>query len=241
MSDDTKIFAAQGLAKSDKSGDQVYWGSPLAVIGLFMEVVRARFSAPNELPWRWRDDPRRRDEDDGSNEHPFPILIESELMDDPEARSGIPAIYVGVDDIRYTQIVVGDKYAHHMPTRDLWYHAHESVPVVLNCVSSNRGEAAILGDIVYRHILSGKQLIRETFDIHAIDGPTLGKTQPFRRAAENPDGWTSPVTFTCTLNVRWHVKPYAPVLQGILLKLSADGRDFTTNAIRIVMKQGSDK
>lgn len=241
MNDGSNIKSDRGLTKAEGSSESVYAGSPLAVIGLFMEVVRARFVPPNQSPWRWREDPRSLPEDENTVDAPAHIYIESDLNDDPEARNAAPAIFVGIEDIRYNQIVVGDKYAHHMPTRDMWYLAHLSVPVVLQCVSPKRGESAILGDMVFHHILAGKNPIRETFDLHAIDNLSLGKTQPFRRMAENSDNYTTPVTFMVTLNSRWHVKPYAPVLQGILLRFTANGASFTESAIAVAVKKSSNK
>lgn len=237
MPDETDKESYRGLAKARAASEQIQWGSPLAVLGVFVEVVRARFQPPNRLPWQWRVDPRRLEEDNGSAEHPFPIYIESELLDDPDARDFMPAIYVGNDDIRESRIVVGDKYAHHLPTRDQWYHAHEQIPVTLTCVSPTRAEASILGDIVYRHIQAGRNLIREEFDLHAIDNIVHGKTQPFRRNGSDTDKWMAPVTFVVTMNVRWHVQPFAPVLQGIRLHLTAGGVDNATQrAIDIALK-----
>jgi len=241
MSDPTHIKSDRGMTKSDQSSESVYPNSPLALVGLFMEVVRARFVPPNRSPWVWRESPVRLEEDENTIDHPAHIYIESELVDDPEARNAAPAVFVGIEDVRYNQIVVGNKYAHNLPDRDMWYHAHLSVPVVLHCVSTKRGESAILGDLVFHHILAGINLIRQTFDIHGLDNLSLGKTQPYRRAAENLDHYTSPVTFMVTLNARWHVKPYAPVLQGILLRFTANGASFTESAIKVAVKKPSKK
>ena len=83
--------------------------SPLAVIGLFVEVIRARFQESvvgTSLPWIWDRDIKK-----------STIAIESAYNEDQEHKNKRPAVFVDIDGAVLGRTVVGDRV-------DAAFHAH---------------------------------------------------------------------------------------------------------------------
>lgn len=220
----SKVESEIGFSKVEGAAPEIFYGSPLAIIGVFVEVIRARFRGFNNgTPWLWKDDPRPGQDETGDQGAPRTLYVESGLVDAPEARNFRPAVYVEKEESRYLKVVVGDRYGIDRRDRFEAFYAQTENPMTIQCVSTVRGESAVLGDHVWFHLMATKNLVRETFNIHEISNFTLGKTQPYRRSADVPDSWTTPVSFVCTLELRWFTRPNAPLLQEIYLNLQTAG------------------
>lgn len=234
MTDGTRVRSDHGLARPANAHESIYWGSSLAIIGIFVEVVRARFTAPNQLPWMWGEDPVPEPSEDNTLERPRKLYIESGLSDEPEARNYRPALFVNVGRSEMTEIAVGNRYDIHRPTRDQYFLAHERTPVTIDCVSDLPGESAILGDIVHKHILATQNPVRETFDIHELKGLSKGAPDVFKRNGQTQTGFSTPVNFVVTLNLRWRTIPMAPVLQEIRAHFTSTN-DPTERALHVAL------
>lgn len=234
----TTVKADRGLAKAQSQQEEIFYGSPMAIVGLFVDVVRARFSgdAGASLPWQWKTDPLPGEDenneprtDDGGS--PRTLYIESAYVDDPEARSFRPAIYIDKDETTMTKTVIGNRsgYIQHNGIETFW--AVCLMPIQIRCVSDVRGESAQLGDFVWFHLLACKDLVRETYKIHELSPPVLGKTVPYTRDA-GPKAWETAISFTAQVEFRWKTQPIAPLLESVkqVIRTRGDG-DSTVGAI----------
>lgn len=214
----------------------VDWGTDLALIGVFVRVVQARFRGANEggLPWYWSDDPRPdADETNQAVVEPVPdgdppprprkLMIESAMQDDPEARNFRPAVFVDIEEARHEKVVVGNLASLDRPTRFQAFYAMTNYVVTVNCVSTQRVEAAIIGNIVWHHLMSTQQIVRDTFHIHALGNFTKTKPQPYRRHPDSPDSWATTITTVATIEERWFTRPNAPMIQEIAAEFALGG------------------
>lgn len=220
-----KAESELGFAKVDGQHADVFYGSPLALVGVFVEVIRARFRGGNAegLPWVWREDPTPDHATQNAEAGGATLYVESQLNDDPESRSHRPAVLVDKEDTRLQKFVVGNRAGVRMTDRLEGFIALGIVPISVMCLSTSRGESAQLGDHVWFHLASGQNLIRETFNIHELTPPVLGKTQPYRRSESENDTWMTPIAFEAQVMFRWITRPIAPLLQEVRSTLTVRG------------------
>lgn len=189
-------------------------GSPLAIIGLFVEIIRKRFTADAGLPWTWNPDVKATQ-----------ILIESAFNENTEARNKRPAIYVDKEASTIGRTVLGDRVGVRLKTQLDGQWGLQTVPITVECVSSKRGESAILGDLIQLYIHASSDLIQAKFGLHELTPVTLEKTTPFSR---DKDSWVSAVTFTIQYPVRWTLEPTQVILQEIEHEIINSGDETAT-------------
>ena len=213
-------------------------GSPLAVLGLFVEVIRARFRPPNDdTEYVWRDDPTPVSNEDGTIDAPRFLYIEAGDGTDPEGRDVRPAIFVDKEETVLTQVVIGNRSNFDRQTRTERFYMQASIPITVRCVSDNRGESSILADYVWFHIASASNYIRSEFGINHIAAPVLSPTKIFRRSEGGVDVWNTSVAFAATIEFHWITKPIAPLLKEVRSVLTLNGNgDPTTGAIETVLR-----
>jgi len=210
-------------------GVDVFPGSPLAVIGLFVFAVRARFeytpSAP--LPWAWDDTMKPEDDEDGDplpDGQPRKLLIESTYNVSNAQRNYRPAIYIGRGgNVSADKISVDNKVGVHKQTGLTAYHCFASMPVTLECEAETSGESSTIGETAWAYILTTRDIFRKDFGLHDITEPVLGNTLPNKKDKET---WVTTVQFQVTYDMRWGVTPIAPTLQDAVVRLcTAAGGD----------------
>lgn len=189
-------------------------GSPLAIIGLFVEVIRRRFTANNGLPWVYDPDIKKTQ-----------ISIESAFVESNEARNFRPAIFVDRDDSTPGRTVVGDRAGLSMPNMVDGFWALMTVPISIECVAAKRGESAIIGDIVQFYLHSSSDLIQAKFGLHEMMPVVLGKTQPFER---DEAIWATPITFSIQFPIRWSQAPIRPILRELIADIQGSGVESAT-------------
>jgi hypothetical protein len=224
-----------GFPKVEGQAPDVFYGSPLALVGLFTEVIRARFrGSNNHTPWIWLEDPTPEDSEQNTPEAPRRLYVESQLSDDPEARTFNPAVLVDKEETRLLKPVVGNRAGLRLTDRLEGFFALAVIPMSVICLSTQRGESANLADHVWMHITACQNLVRSTFGIHEISPATLGRTQVFRRTEGTPDRWNTPIMFEVQIAFRWLTRPIAPLLQEVHTKLELAGNgDSGAGAIRL--------
>lgn len=213
-------------------------GSPLALMGLFVEVIRSRFRGDNgDTGFIWRDDPTPLPTEESTPDAPRLLYIEASDTTDPDARDFKPAVFVSKEDTQLRQVVIGDRSDFHTPTRTERFYMQAVVPISVNCVSDSRAESAIIGDLVWFHLLATRNYTRAEFGINDIAAPVLGATRIFRRAETGSDAWSTPISFAVTIEFHWITRPVAPLLKEISARLSARGQGSTTmGAIDVVLR-----
>ena len=200
----------------------VFPGSPLAVIGLWVYALRERFK-PQEafpLPWVWTQELRPDDDEDGSNDHPRKIHIESAYNTEKPVRNYRPYIVAGrgkgnttADKVSVNNLVGRNHY-----TGLKVYHCFATMPVVLECASEASGESATIAELVWAFVLSTRELLREGFGFHDITEPVMGDTLP---REDDKEVWVTNISFQVQYDMRWGTEPIAPVLREIGLRLQA--------------------
>ena len=120
-------------------------GSPLALIGVFVEIVRARFRGRNVgLPWLWKNDPTPEEWEENTPEKPHLIYIESQFQDNNESRNYRPAIFVGKGDTRPSKIILGHRAGIHRPTRLEGFFCLASVQSTSRAFHMNKARVRLL-------------------------------------------------------------------------------------------------
>lgn len=189
-------------------------GSSMAVIGVFVEVVRGRFMPDQGLEWAWADDPKKTQ-----------IIIESAFNVDNQLRNTRPSVYVDRDEQQRGRTAIGDFAGQHNPSGLRGFWALDTMPILLECRAAKKAESAIIADVTSWFIGASSDLIQAAFGFHDLTPCSLGRTQPVER---DKDEWITPITFTVQFPARWTNKPAAPLLQQILAKVTASGVDNAT-------------
>jgi len=199
-------------------------GSGLAVIGLFVEIVRKRFTQENQLPWVWDNDIKK-----------TKIAIESAFNEDSQVRNFRPAIYIDRDEQSVGRTVMGDFVGQQLKSGTRGFWALETVPILIECLAAKKAESAILGDLVHVFLHASSDLIQAKFGLHEMTPVSLGRTQPFER---DKGEWVTPVTFAVQYNLRWTNTPTAPLLQQIILGIQASGASTATEFFEQIALSG---
>lgn len=235
----TTILESDGGAPrlKDQLSD-IKTGSPLALLGLFVEVVRVRFKEPNtDTGYVWRPDPTPLNTEESTEDEPRFLYVESSDVNDPEARDMRPAIFVTKGETQLQQLVIGNRSDIDHRTRTERFYMPAVIPITLSCVSENRGESAIIADHAWFHIASATNYIRALFGINHIAPPMLGPTNLFRRNEGGPDLYMTMVSFAVTVEFHWITRPIAPLLKEVLSNLTVvGGGDAMIGAMSIALR-----
>lgn len=192
-------------------------GSKLAVLGVFVEIIRRRFSAsvvPDDFQWRW-------DSDIKSTR----LAVESAFNEDKTHRNFRPAVYVDCDDQTMGRVVLGDRVGLNLKTGLEGFWNLQTVPILIECVTGKRAESAALGDIVGIFLQASSDLIQAKFGFHDMTPITVSRTQP---AARDKDQWTTSVTCVVQFPQRWTNAPTGPLLRSVELSVLRSGADSAT-------------
>lgn len=196
-------------------------GSPLAIQGVFLEVIRERFRTDAGLGIIWRPDITETD-----------ILVEVGYNEETESRSQVPAIYVNKLDTTPGRVIIGDRVGVRLEDHCEGFGAVATVGISIECVSNDEGESAVLGDIVQYMLLASQDVIQREFGFYDISHPSLGQTVPYDR---DTNKWLTGVQFQVQFWIRWKQVPIRPLLQQIAQRVSSLGQDasvfFTDSTI----------
>lgn len=194
-------------------------GSGLAVIGVFVEVVRARFVLPGQ-PWLYDPDIKK-----------TKIAIESAFNEDKEHRDKRPAIYIDRDEQVLGRTVLGDLAGQHLPSGKKGFWALQSVPILMECVAAKKAESAVIADVAGIFLHASSDLIQAAFGFHEMTPLTLGRTQPYAR---DKTQWVTPITFSVQYNLRWTNTPTTPLINQIVVRATTSGFDNATDYFQYV-------
>lgn len=208
-----------GTPRLKDQQEDIFPGSPLALVAIFTSIIQERFKEYNKLPWIWvSDDPTPGDTEENTEDNPRKIYIESKFTQYPVARNFKPAILIDRLDTRFNQIVLGNR-AHFEHSKQIDLHiAHVQTIISISCVSLSRGESANLAEHVAIYLLANKNPIRESFGLHDISMPVLGTTTPYRNVSNENDGFNTPINIEITAKTLWRVQPIAPTLNEIVAR-----------------------
>lgn len=237
---DVKAF--KGLPKIDGQHPDIFPGSPMAIVGVFTEVIRSRFRSDNAvgMPWVWHEDPTPESDENNTpdteeNGVPRSLYIESQYTENNDARNIRPAILIEKEDTQYLKLFIGNRAAVDMPTQLHIFVTHVTCNLSVLCLSNARGESSNIADVVGAFIEATRNEIRETFNIHDISPLTVGKTTVYRRGSNENETWSTPVGFNIQFKTLWRTRPIAPLLQEVKTRiLQAGDGDFEKGAIEML-------
>lgn len=192
-------------------------GSKLAVLGVFVEIIRQRFAAPTvdaSFPWRWDPDIRV-----------ARLAVESAFNEDQEHRNKRPAVFIDCDDQTMGRVVLGDRVGKDFRTGLEGFWGLQSVPILIECVASKRAESATIADLVGSFIHASSDLIQAKFGFHDLTPVTVGRVQPQGR---DKNEWVTPVLFTTQYPARWTNAPTGPLLQAIEARVTSSHAESAT-------------
>jgi hypothetical protein len=192
-------------------------GSKLAVLGVFVEIIRRRFAegtVTDDFQWRWTSDIKT-----------TRLAVESAFNEDKTHRNFRPAVYVDCDDQTMGRVVLGDRAGLNFKTGLEGFWNLQSVPMLIECVTAKRAESATLGDLVGVFLQASSDLIQAKFGFHDMTPVTIGRTQPMGR---DKDQWVTAVTFTVQYPQRWTNVRTAPLLQELEMDIVRSGVNSAT-------------
>jgi hypothetical protein len=213
----TKQFPRQ--EKADEQGNKIIVGSPLALIGIFVAVLRERFSVGNGPPdYLWQE-----------NLTNTKLVIESGFSPvGNKERNKRPAIFIDKDESVYGKIILGDRVGVRWTNMQDVQWTLSTAPILIECVASRRGESANIGDIVQWTLHASSDAIQAGFGLHDMSPPTLGRTVPYEADRE---AFTTPVSFQVQYNMRWNTTPIAPLIQEVRMKIQQANAETPEEAL----------
>lgn len=216
-----------GTPRVEDQHEDVFPGSPMAVVAVFTNCLQARFSGDNaqDLPYRWSEDPQP--EESGA----VKLYIESQYTEEPDARNRTPALLVEKGPTQLQKLTLGHRGFIDMPSMREVFVAWAYVPVSVLCLANSRGVSATLADTVFAFLVGSTNHIREAFSIHEISPATITDTQPYRQSSDNVEVWTTTVSVTTMIKYMWQTRPIAPVLKEIAAKMSYGNTEYELSAL----------
>jgi hypothetical protein len=227
-----KLTPYYGTPRIDGQHPDIFPGSPLALIAVFVETIRLRFSQDNAygIPYYWTQDPTPESWEDNEIGAPRKIMIESQYLQHPDARDFRPAIFVERGDMPFSKIAVGNRAEYQETDDSNLYIIHATTPINILCVSKDRGESMSLGEIVAFYLASLLPELRAAFGFQDATLPILAATQVFRRSANDIEEWVTSVNLQVTCKHLWRETPIAPKLREIRMRLSASTPNGTATS-----------
>lgn len=181
--------------------------SPLALIGVFLSILRERFSPGNGLTWTYSEGEDARLTN--------PISIEAGRNEHTEEKNKRPAIYVLRGPVGFKQAGIGDYNAIQMKSGARVYYATAETSFNFVVESNEEGEAAQIADIVLSTVMMGSDLIERAFAFRKL-GP-FGISAASRPVYDN-DVSQIVISMGLTYDVRWGTIPISPLLNEIVVK-----------------------
>lgn len=189
----------------------IFFSTPLTVIGIFVAILREHFSASEPDPplkWSWND-----------SQELTQLFIESGFNKNNEARGKRPGVWVDRDQTSYGQAVVGnqDQVPTIIQVKHDYYYARVQMDMVIDCTSRYRGESMMVGSVVQDFLQMSSVLIQRYFGFRSISPIILNKTVPYE---QDQDLMSSQIQFRVEYEARWTTLPILPVLRGISMRIA---------------------
>lgn len=221
----------EGYPRMPEQQADVMPGSPVAVLALFTEIVRARFHASNELAWVWAANATPEATEENTEDAPRKVLIEPAFVENNEVRNFRPAIFIDKQETIIPKSIINNFAGQQLKSGLQGFYGLATIPMDIEVISDKKGECSLLADITWFYLLAGRQQIQATFGLQDMSNPVLGKTIPQEADKRT---WVTHITFTISIGFRWSTLPISPVLKEIVLKFQASGE---TNPDVFLLKQ----
>lgn len=195
---------------TDTNHPYVLVKSSLDIMGVYLTVLRERFSTTHtDFPWAWSaQDPQTK------------IWIEAGAGDETRKNDARPAIYVDRSPFVFPKVVIGDFVGMNLKTGYKAFYATGTGQINIDCVSKNRGESALLGDLVQGFMLMSSDEILAAHSIRDCTPITLGSTEPWEKDNRL---FATRVTSEVCFDVKWATHPETRKMQRIRVDVGGNG------------------
>ena len=193
--------------------------SPLALVGVFLQILRERFSESQQLQWVYVPG-------DGGRALST-IHIEAGGNPETEDLARRPAIFVNRGPITFTQPVIGDQAGAGFEKGIRAFYAMAETNFVFSVESEEAGEAEQIADLLLSTLMMGSYEIVKAFLFRK-----LGPFAMSSRAKTRQDTELTVISINAGLSydVRWRTIPIAPILKEVIVKARestyTDGNEF---------------
>lgn len=207
------------------SADQlVFFHSSLHLLGQFVVALKKRFSYP-DLPWVHAED-----------ENITGLFIHTELEEGKSTRNETPSIIVGKGSVVFQRPLIGDIDQNNydvLSKNGTYYYGVLEADIRIHCLSENKGESSLLGDIVHFFIGCSRQALCRGLTLLDISQAVLQPAQQYDRDTKR---WSTVVTFRVIYERRWYSVPGAPPLRQIIFDVQeAFGGDDAATLLRQII------
>jgi hypothetical protein len=149
------------------SGDK----SSIDVIGIFVSIIRDRFmNNPVNFPWQW-----------AKEENTTKIFIDAGGVENYSNNDARPALFIDRSSIVYNKLLLNEVADFALRESKKVYLSRASGQISIDCVSKNRGESSLLGDICSTHLLMSDDIFRALYSFQDIGPVMLANTQPWEK------------------------------------------------------------
>ena len=194
--------------KEEQDRTRIAAGSPLAVVGIYLEAFRELFREENAQPFVWRPDDSVTD-----------ISIEAGYNVNVEGRNEGRAIYVNRTSTVPTQVAIGDRAGVRLTDHYEGFMVLMQSSMSIDCVSTRAGESMLLGDIVQHFCIASKRIFEAQYAFHSMGLAQLGQTAPYIHDQER---FATPVTFDVTYTARWSTVKIRPLLAEVAVRMGSE-------------------
>ena len=180
----------------------------LDIVGAYVALIRDRFTGGSfdNFPWKYSQDSDK-----------TRIYIEAGSVDTHEQKDARPSIYVDRSSMVFQKMAINNLADKDLKTGKSTFYCVGAGQVSIDCISSNRGESSILGDIVSTHILMSGDIFRSLLHFRDMSPVTLGATQPWEK---DDRVFVTRVSSEFTYDITWLQDPLAVRLNRVVTHLS---------------------
>jgi hypothetical protein len=212
---------------NDAGVQTVQLSTPLAVLGMFISVIRERFKEGNfsdpARPWYWTAVPAETG-----------VFIESGWNENLEARTTRPGVWVDCLQNVYRASGVGrsDQVSEILQHTHARHHSFAESDITIDCTARKRGESMLLGSMVQDFIQASTPLIARFYGLRQISDTLLDRTVKFDK---DDTLWNSHVSFRAFYEVRWGTIEIPRILHQVIATVTASGdpvESFLETAVR---------
>lgn len=184
--------------------------SPLALVGVFLDVLRQRFHPDYGLPWKFTLGDANRNEST--------MTIEAAGNPLAEELGKRPGIFVQRNPITFSQVTLGDEFHSTMKSGARFYYTTAQTGMTFICEAEEAGEVEVIADIVLSTLMMGADRIEETFVFRKL-GPFAISSRAVTR--QDVELHQIHVQMGLSYDVRWLNYPIAPILKEVVERVGA--------------------
>ena len=184
--------------------------SPLALTGIFLDIMLRRFREDAGLSWVYYPG------DEGRVAST--ITIEAATNPEIESFGKRPGLYIIRNPVTFNQVAIDDLADHNRKTGGKQFYCVAQTGVTFAVESDKSGEAELIADVVASTLLMGSNEIERFFLLRKI-GPISISSKAYTR--QDTDISRVDIHAGITYDVHWSSTPIAPILKEILVSHTA--------------------